>query len=107
MSLCSLIKRITPKIGMLCFVLINSVLLNLSCAQQELSKKQPGDISGGRSGGWTISRKRTSAQRKSNKISERKNKRQQGSGGGGGGQMTARILQTGKLHPTSPASLRG
>jgi len=27
----SLIKRITPKIGMLCFVLINSIILNLLC----------------------------------------------------------------------------
>ena len=31
MSFCSLIKVITPKIHMLCFVLINSVILNLSC----------------------------------------------------------------------------
>ena len=30
-SFCSLIKGITPKIGMLCFVLINSVILNLLC----------------------------------------------------------------------------
>ena len=29
MSSCGLIKGITPKIGMLCFVLINSVILNL------------------------------------------------------------------------------
>ena len=50
-----------------------------------LVAKNTGDISGGRSGGRTISRKRTSAQRKSKKIRERKNKRQQGSGGRGGG----------------------
>ena len=31
MSFCSLIKEVTPKIRMLCFVLINSVLLNLLC----------------------------------------------------------------------------
>ena len=31
MSFCSLIKGITPKIRMLCFVLINSVILNLWC----------------------------------------------------------------------------
>ena len=31
MSFCSLIKGITPKIRVLCFVLINSVLLNLLC----------------------------------------------------------------------------
>ena len=31
MSFCSLIKGINPKIRMLCFVLINSVLLNLLC----------------------------------------------------------------------------
>ena len=31
MSFCSLIKGIAPKIRMLCFVLINSVILNVSC----------------------------------------------------------------------------
>ena len=31
MSFCSLIKEITPKIHMLCFVLINSVIFNISC----------------------------------------------------------------------------
>ena len=31
MSICSFIKRTAPKIRMLCFVLINSVLSNLSC----------------------------------------------------------------------------
>ena len=33
MSSCGLIKGITPKIGMLCFVLINSVILNLLCVR--------------------------------------------------------------------------
>ena len=37
-SFCSLINGITPKIHMLCFVLINSVLLNLACVWIFLAK---------------------------------------------------------------------
>ena len=33
MSFCSLIKAIIPKIRILCFVLINSVILNLLCVR--------------------------------------------------------------------------
>ena len=41
MSFCSLIKGITPKIRMVCFVLTNSVLLNLSCVWIAFSYSNP------------------------------------------------------------------
>ena len=43
MSFCSLIKALTPKTGMLCSVLINSVLFNLlSVIVQELCESRGG-----------------------------------------------------------------
>ena len=41
-SFCSLIKGINPKIRMLCFVLINSVLLRILCVQIRASFAQYG-----------------------------------------------------------------